>query len=1143
MSDFENPDDNMPEDDLFGDMPDWISDFDPFAEDEPQEEEKQEPIPPAEPSSEPPAPEPTPVESSILSEPTEDEQPETEQETEEPLSKDQADPVPLDEWLGQFGFETSAKKIGETPKEQSEADEPAPASFDEPPDWLSDYSSDVENEDQEQDEPSVTEIPDWLSDMTEDSPSSEPDDTALDVPDWLAQSTQEEEEAAEDQVEIPVGLSDSDEEPEPDKQVDDAPIIEQQPSAKDSGLDWLNEVGEAKEPSPTTELTTPSAATLEPQEDVPDWLSEVGEQSEAPQLDEPSSVEPAAETPEWLSEQDTQDTETERPTLPPAWLADIQEKPPEPELSSSPAPAETDASLDWLMQAAGITDQLPDISEEASVELGVHSEPEPQPEQEPPAATDDPVTWLMKTVSTDELKKKRETESQSVEQPESADASLDWLMQAAGITDELPDISEEAPAQSGSRSEPELQPEHESPPPEVTRVLEQEAPEAEAVPEWLKQDTGIIKQETVQADADDGDGEEIPDWLKTDTGSLRAQVEDAEEESEAPEWLKQGTATAQTEPEEEEEEIPDWLKQGTAGLKQQPLQEEVAEEEIPDWLSQGMELKEREPVGFEEDEADAVPDVPDWMVQAGIAGASSDEDEMPDWLAQADQSVKEPLIQQEESAQTKPERIPTSDAPDWLVQAGLASKPQEEDNVPEWLASRDEDTQAVGQETESDEQTQPPETAPEAPSVRDIGTTQVPDNLGEMLGIGQEEASEDRPTEVQSAAPYNDMTRAARRRDMEDTGIRQMKIDPKLAQEIQDLRFGSIVEDEVEGEQEETVGALKNVSGVIRPEVIFEGSALSVEDPIDELVISETQARRVQQLQQLVLIEEETVSTVQPQRKPFPLIRLVIVAVLALAVALPTLLGATFMSASPQVQPGVQNAFDAVNVIPADAVVLIAFDYDPESAAELEPLAVALLEHLATRPDASVYAISTRPAGPQLAEQALTLSPKVSGKTWTNLGYVSGDTNGIRSLEEGSLTGSRSPFEFDAFGLPTELAARNLTSLDLDLLIVLASRPETLRGWVEQTNLPPNVVTIAGVGANVSPLAMPYAQSGQVDAVLVGTNDAMGYHAALASEADEKLVRVWNGQTLGSIIVALILVVGGVFYTMKAGIQPADGQR
>jgi len=84
-----------------------------------------------------------------------------------------------------------------------------------------------------------------------------------------------------------------------------------------------------------------------------------------------------------------------------------------------------------------------------------------------------------------------------------------------------------------------------------------------------------------------------------------------------------------------------------------------------------------------------------------------------------------------------------------------------------------------------------------------------------------------------------------------------------------------------------------------------------------------------------------------------------------------------------------RDLFDAIEAMPSGSVVLVSYDYDPSTMPELQPMAVALTQHMFTRGH-RIIAMALWPQGASLSQEAMTAVGDSLGKAqyddWVNLG-------------------------------------------------------------------------------------------------------------------------------------------------------------
>ncbi len=404
---------------------------------------------------------------------------------------------------------------------------------------------------------------------------------------------------------------------------------------------------------------------------------------------------------------------------------------------------------------------------------------------------------------------------------------------------------------------------------------------------------------------------------------------------------------------------------------------------------------------------------------------------------------------------------------------------------------------------------------PAAEEATELEASEMPDWLRGVAGLGREE----------EVAPATD--------------AEGVPVSADLLNQIQDLKFAAITgSKEPRPETEaETVGALKNVSGVIQPELIFDGSTLTASTSTGEMIITADQSQRIDLIRRMVSQEKTSAAEGGRQRVSLPILRWIAAVLLALAVLAPVALGVTLLPPGIAVadQGQLTAAANTISALPEGGTVLVAFEYEPDTAAEMQPLADALLKRLAARESLTVYAISTRPTGPAMAEAAFSradVQPRLAsnGGTWIDLGYVSGRTNGVNSLTVGATAGATSPWATDFRGQPISIRTTRLLDGTVDLIVVVTAQADDLRMWVEQAGQPAGIPILAAVSAGAAPMAQPYRMSGQVPAVLSGVNDAVAFGLSGGDLPDPGLSARWNGQALGGAAVVLLIVLGSLIY-------------
>lgn len=692
---------------------------------------------------------------------------------------------------------------------------------------------------------------------------------------------------------------------------------------------------------------------------------------------------------------------------------------------------------------------------------------------------------------------------------------------------------------------------------------EVETPAAQAaIPDWLAELEAPASGAALPAGQELA-SDEAADWLRRlsdETEPLPETAGEVEASSEAaaveaqppaelpgrgvPDWLLELEAPADREAEPAEaaapaEEAPG--REGKANEAAEASQAEIAPEAPAEAERAAPLVAPGAPARLESEPAHDAGE-PAEGAEAAYDGAgerlAKAADDLPDWLADFASSegsaAEEAPAQPHEPGEPREEATSELPKPEPEPEPALAA-PQEppaqppaifeavEGEIPDWL------TMDFGEQEPSLEDLVPPLTG------------------GDLLGLAS--ALDEKPAEPEAAEPAvapagEELTGwlqgLQELAGMPEMGLPAAPIAPELLEQIKDLRFEAIAGEAAQAAQgtSETVGALKDVSGVIQPELIFEGSTLRVSEPVQELIVSERQAEQIALLRKLVARETQGALAAGEQRRALPL-RWLAAVLLIVAVAAPVALNLLPLKPPPAEQlpsRGVAAAYRTIqSLATVESTVLVAVEYEPDTNPELAPLATALLADLAAQPGTTVYTISTRATGPAMADAVLH-QPGIEerlverGGTWANLGYISGRTSGIYSLAIGASRNVIAPWQR---GAPEQAAASSVLPLSgspVDLIIVVAARGDDLRGWIEQAARPTGIPVLAAMSAGAAPLAQPYADSGQAVAVLSGVNDAVAYRSLSGQAASDPLLVIWNAQASGSAVAAALIVLSSLVY-------------
>jgi hypothetical protein len=335
------------------------------------------------------------------------------------------------------------------------------------------------------------------------------------------------------------------------------------------------------------------------------------------------------------------------------------------------------------------------------------------------------------------------------------------------------------------------------------------------------------------------------------------------------------------------------------------------------------------------------------------------------------------------------------------------------------------------------------------------------------------------------------------------------------------------------GGDQESVGPLAGLSGVLQaePEIAKIGKA-----PVfsSRLEVTDSQYRHAAALRDLIAgeglpKEDESKRVARPTR----VLNAIMAVALMLAVLAPLITGSQ-VAARPQMSafPESANVFNAIEVLPPDAPVLIAFDVEPALYGEIKAPIRAVLAHLLDKQARLVF-ISTQPTGPALAERVLqeefASTPTVSTSDYTNLGYLAGGMAALRSFSSDPRAAvlSVSATLQDPWQTPALQSIEQLN--DFALVLILASDAEDGRAWIEQTGTQLSNGLYIVSSAQAAPVMRPYMQSdpatlrGLVSGLIGGA-----YYEEL--RAQDGLGRAyWDSFSYGLGAIFLVILLGGLY--------------
>lgn len=204
---------------------------------------------------------------------------------------------------------------------------------------------------------------------------------------------------------------------------------------------------------------------------------------------------------------------------------------------------------------------------------------------------------------------------------------------------------------------------------------------------------------------------------------------------------------------------------------------------------------------------------------------------------------------------------------------------------------------------------------------------------------------------------------------------------------------------------------------------------------------------------------------------------------MALCVGVPILvIGLTGYTFPETPTPLAEAFFDEVDVAGEAkgrrANVLLAFDFDPASAGELNPMAVSLV-HQCAQKGHRMYFISLWPVGPQMIMDAVNKVIKVHypemvyGEDYVNLGFKAGNEQVIKVMGVDLTTEFRTDVEGTTLSqIPMMSGITNLE--DFDLIAEISAGYPGSKEWVLYASTQFNIPLVSGMTGVQAPQLYPY---------------------------------------------------------------------
>lgn len=272
--------------------------------------------------------------------------------------------------------------------------------------------------------------------------------------------------------------------------------------------------------------------------------------------------------------------------------------------------------------------------------------------------------------------------------------------------------------------------------------------------------------------------------------------------------------------------------------------------------------------------------------------------------------------------------------------------------------------------------------------------------------------------------------------------------------------------------------------------------------------------------------------------------RRVIYLILAIVVILPLV----FPSAQKvRVMTPVQRLFNTVEMIPDEKILIIDFDYDPQTQPELEPMAIALLRHaFKRRIKMAALSLYVQPLGlAKLAmdqvieefnsEATTTADSIIYGKDYVFLGWQPPPI--IPLLGMGISISD--VYKTDYYGYKTDSLPmmKNVKNFnDVGLLISISGASAPL-WWITYSQTKYGLAVGAGVTAVSASDFYAYFQTGQFSGLMIGMKGGAEYEELIETELKiqqrRKASEALGSLTAAHITIIIFIIIGNVGYFVR----------
>jgi hypothetical protein len=229
------------------------------------------------------------------------------------------------------------------------------------------------------------------------------------------------------------------------------------------------------------------------------------------------------------------------------------------------------------------------------------------------------------------------------------------------------------------------------------------------------------------------------------------------------------------------------------------------------------------------------------------------------------------------------------------------------------------------------------------------------------------------------------------------------------------------------------------------------------------------------------------------------------------------------------ITPEVKAVFDKIDSLPKGTVIMVPMEYSPDTMAELEPMARAVLRHCFSR-GLKVISTALQIQGVLLIEQDLRTVAneygKVYGEDYVFLGYKPYPDNVILNMGENF----RLPFPRDYYNnvlddLPMMSGLNNYSNV---ACIVNINATSGVDSWINYANGRYGAQLALGVTAVIATDYYAFLQSGQIFGLIGGLKGAAEYERLIGKKGVAN--RGMTSVSVAHVFIILFIIIGNIAF-------------